>query len=480
VTMSRVRLLLVLLMLVVSACGTGQTLSGAPLTPSATSPAAGTPSPTATPTPPAAPTHLPGSVVRLSVNGVEYPITTAVRDPGDGPLTIVLTFPFAVDRQSVDRWGMPASGTKTWLDDRTLRVVFPETESLGFKIAETWSASGDTVIDFFIVNVTFPATRIVSVFTVADLAAAGNSAPRASSSWRVRSDDGITLSPDAKRVLIYDGFGPPSGHVPTFIELDAKKSAALSTPPASDGWFSFVDWMADGRLVMVGRGVWVGDSNANSMKRIADAEAVVGGYPWLALPDPAEERIALWGYNTDGHIAVVDLNSGAVRLVTGPFRRCAADGSTSFAWSADGRFLAGMDCDSEEGPDKARVRIVDVAADRTLRTVEGGGYLITGLPTGNFIFVRESGESGAGARQLGQVFGFDGQERGRYLGRGWRMSPDRRYLLQTGGGPAGGPVYTMIDLAAGTSFEFAVPCGGRSEGGCPFPHWMRDGRLAFY
>ncbi|MDP9252420.1 MAG: hypothetical protein M3O80_05380 [Chloroflexota bacterium] len=474
------RAVLALLVLVASACGSGSTLSGASPTPSATSPGAGTASPTATPTGPAAPTRLPGSVVRLSVNGVEYPISAYVNNPGDGPLTIVLTFPFAMDRQSVERWGMPASGTKTWLDDRTLRVVFPETESLGFKIAETQSAGGDAVIDFFIVNVTFPATRIVSAFTIAELAAAGNNAPRTSSSWRVRSDDGITLSPDAKRVLIYDGFGPPSGQVPTFIELATKTSTPLASPPASDGWLSFVDWMADGRLVMVGRGVWVGDSNAGNMKRIVDADRAVGGYPWIALPDPSEKRIALWAYNSDGHIALVDLTSGAVQLLTGPFRRCAADGRPSFAWASDGRLLAGTDCDGEEGPFKARVRIVDVAADRTVRTIEGGTYGITGLPTGNFVLVRDSGEIGQGARLLGVVMGFDGQERRRFLGGGWQMSLDGRYMLQNEVSAAGCCGYTLFDLVAGTQVEFSVTYGGRSEGPRSSPHWLRDGRLAFY
>jgi len=480
VRMARVRALLALVLIVASACGTGSTLGGASPTPSATSPGAGAQSPVASSTPPAAPTHLPGSVVRLSVNGIEYPISAPVSNPGDGPLTIVLTFPFAVDRQSVERWGMPASGARTWLDDRTLRVVFPESESLGFKIAETQSASGDAVIDFFIVNVTFPGTRTVSVFTIPDIVAAGNSAPRASSSRRVRSDDGIALSPDAKRVLVYDGFGPPSGQVPTFIDLETKKTTALAAPPATDGWFSFADWMADGRLIMVGRGVWVGDANADNMKRIADADRVVGGYPWIALPDPSEKRIALWGYNSDGHIALVDLTSGAVQLVTGPFRRCVADGRPSFAWSADGRLLAGTDCDSEEGPSKARVRIVDVAADRTERTIEGGTYGITALSNGNFMLVRDSGESGQGARLLGLVMGFDGQERGRYLGGGWQMSPDRRYLLQSEVSAAGCCGFTLLDLAAGTSIGFAVLYSGRSEGPRPNPHWMRDGRLAFY
>jgi hypothetical protein len=415
------------------------------------------------------------------VNGVNYTPNAWISDTGLGPTTIVLTFPFAVDRASVERSGLSGQPAKTWLDDRTLRLVYAETEpSIEFKIAETMSISGDAVIDFFLVHV-LRSTRLVTVYTAAELTAAGTAAfPRASGSWRVPGSDGLALAPDAKRVLIYDGFGPLSGPVPSVMDLDARTTTPLTQPPASDGWFSFVDWTADGRLVMVGRGVWVGDMSAGGMKRVADAEALLGGHPWLALPDPNETRIAIWGYNADGHVPVVDLGSGATRMLTGPFRRCAADGFASFAWSADGRFLAGTDCDTEEGPAKGRVRIVDVAADRTVRTIEGGVYTISGLPTGNFVLVRDSGESGAGFRLLGLIVGFDGQERGRYLGHAWRMSPDRRYMLQTRFQPAGGPDYTLFDLVTGTSAQFAVPCGDRSPGGCPNPHWMRDGRLAFY
>jgi hypothetical protein len=429
--------------------------------------------------PQAVPTRLPGSVVRLTVNGVEQPINTGIRDEGRGPVTIVLTFPFAMDRQSVDQWGLPASATKTWVDDRTLRIVISETESSpSFKMAELKSASGGAVIDFVTLSVTFPAARLVSVFTVAQLT--GSRSPQPSTSWRIRTDDGRALSADAKRMLLFDTLGPPSGQVPTLVELDTKKSSALAQPPASDGWFSFGDWMADGRLVMVGRGVWVGDTNANNMKRIADAGTAVDGTVWISLPDPAEQRIALWGYNTDGHIAIVDLATGAVQRITGPFRRCGADAAASFAWSGDGRLLAGTDCDSEQGNAKARVRIVDVGADRTVRTIEGGTSGINGLPNGNFMLVRDSGETGAGSRLLGLVMGFDGLERARYLGGAWQMSPDRRYLLQSELSPAGCCPYTLHDLVSGTSFEFLVASGGQSDGGRSFPHWMRDGRLAFY
>jgi hypothetical protein len=417
----------------------------------------------------------------VSVNGVENRADVAVGDPGPGPVTIVLTFPFAVDRAGVERWGMSGQPTKTWLDDRTLQLVFAETEpSVGFKIAETLSASGDASIDFFVVNVP-RSSHAVNIYTVADLAAAGTArVPRASGSWRIPATDGYALAPDGKRMLLYDALGPVVGPRPTLLELDSKKSTPLTQLVAGEDWFSFADWMADGRLVMVGRGVWVGDSNGDDMKRIADAQALVQGAVWLAVPDPSQKRVALWGYNSDGHIAVVDLTTGAAQLVSGPFRRCAADGSTSLAWSADGRLLAGVDCDSEEGPAKARVRIVEVAADRTVRTIEGGTYGIRGLASGDFMLIRDSGESGAGFRLLGLLVGFDGQERSRYLGHAWSTSPDGHYLLQSRFQPAGGPTYTVFDLPAGTTFDFAIPCGGRSEGGCPSPHWMRDGRLAFY
>jgi hypothetical protein len=63
---------------------------------------------------------------------------------------------------------------------------------------------------------------------------------------------------------------------------------------------------------------------------------------------------------------------------------------------------------------------------------------------------------------------------------GWQMSFDRRYLLQQERSPAGCCGFTLLDLVAGTSFEFVVSYGGQAEGGFFSPHWMRDGRLAFY
>jgi hypothetical protein len=94
------------------------------------------------------------------------------------------------------------------------------------------------------------------------------------------------------------------------------------------------------------------------------------------------------------------------------------------------------------------------------------------LPTGELLVVRESDEHGQGARDLGLVVGFDGVERRRYLGGGWSMSPDARYLLQIESGAAGFPRYTLIDLSTSRSSGFYVASG--------FGRWLADGRLAFY
>jgi hypothetical protein len=164
---------------VLSACSASSTLdAGSP------APTAATPRFTVAPTA-ASPRRLPGSAVRVSVNGIDNPADVAVRDPGFGPVTIVLTFPFAVDRASVERWGMSGQPTKTWLDDHTLQLAFAETEpTISFKIAETLSASGDASVDVFVVNVP-RSSHAVNIYTVADLAAAGTTGvPHASGAWR--------------------------------------------------------------------------------------------------------------------------------------------------------------------------------------------------------------------------------------------------------------------------------------------------------
>src|SRR2546423_14157170 len=140
-----------------SACGT--TLAGASASPKVVA------TPSATASASAAPSgKLPGSVVRITVNGRPYVDGTGFAlVPTGKPVAIVLPFPFAVDRASVERF-FPKSAAIAWTDDRTAALTFRETEPISFKIGETHAAVGDGVIDFFTVNVDFPGTRVVNIF----------------------------------------------------------------------------------------------------------------------------------------------------------------------------------------------------------------------------------------------------------------------------------------------------------------------------
>jgi hypothetical protein len=434
--------------------------------------ASGSPSPPASVSSPAPTGALPGSVVRITVNGAPYVDGTGFTlTPTGGVVTIVMAFPFAVDKSSVERW-LSKSSPITWTDDRTARLTFPETESIGFKIAETRAADGSAVIGWFTVNIDFPATRVVNEFTVAELHAIATGGPRtAAASFRIGSAGAVTVSPDGRRAIVYQAITPVAV-APAIIELAGRGSTPLAQPTAADGPFAFADWLPDGRLLIVGRSVWVGNADGSAMRPIADAMAAAGGLPWTAVPNAAGDRVAIWGYNADGHVALVDLRDGTLARLAGPFRRYAADARVSLAWSRDGKLLAGIDSDAEAGATKARVRIVDVATGQTVRTIEGGVYRVSSFPNGELVVERDSGEQGAGAQSLGLIMGFDGVEHQRYRGAGWFMSPDARYILQPQAGGAGYAGYTLIDLSTGTSYGFGLPSG--------FGRWLSDGRLEFH
>jgi len=438
----------------------------------------GSPSPLASATPPAsaAPTgSLPGSAVRITVNGTPYAQGTELAlSPTGAPVVIVMAFPFAVDRPSLDRFLPNATAAISWTDDRTLRLTYPESESnMSFKVPEVLAADKTATIGLFSIHVSFPATRVIDLFTVAELNAIKTTGVRtAATAFRIASAGSLTLSPDGRRAIEFELITIKGSAAPALIELATRARTPLAQPTAADGPFAFADWLPDGRLLLVGRSVWVGNGDGTSMRKLADTVAALGNVPWTAVPSPGGDRVALWAYNTDGHIAIVDLDNGSVTRIAGPFRRYAADGRAWLAWSRDGTVLAGTDSDGETGSAKARVRVVDLASDRSLRTIEGGVISLSSFPTGELVVIRDPGEQGAGSRLLGIVMGFDGVEHRRYLGCGWSMSPDARYIVQPECGGAGFAGYTLINVSAGTSIGFGLPSG--------FRRWLADGRLAFY
>ena len=413
--------------------------------------------------------------MRITVNGAPYVDGTGFTlAPTGGPVTIVMTFPFAVEKASVERW-LSTSNPIAWTDDRTAQLTFRETEPIGFKIAETRAAVGDAVIEWFTVNVEFPATRVVNIFATGEAYAIATGGSRtASESHRVSAAGALTVSPEGGPAVAYQAIGSPTAVAPAMIQLFTGVGTPLAQPTAADGPFALADWLPDGRLVMVGRSVWVGNADGSGMRTVADAAGAAGGLPWTAVPNAAGDRIALWAYNADGHVAVVDLRDGTVTRVAGPFRRYAADGTVALAWSRDGTMLAGIDSDSETGAAKARVRIVDLASGKTVRTIEGGAIRVSSFPNGELIVTRDPGEQGAGARLLGIVMGFDGVEHRRYQGCAWAMSPDARYIIQSECGGAGFSGFTIFELIA----NGRPPTGFGLSG--QFRRYLHSGRLVFY
>jgi hypothetical protein len=472
------RLLALVAATVLVACGARGVTSEASVLPSA-SPA---PLATTTRTPPSrapSPSLFPASAVTVTVNGTRYSGGEVARAQRDVPIVVELAFPFDVDRASVDTY-IPRDAANAWPDARTARLTFPANTDIQFKIPEARAATGDEHVALLVVIVSYPPAHIVAIATLAEIAANKKIPVPTARTITVPDGDGTTVSPDGRRALVFDGFGPGTGPQPTLVDLATGALSVLAAPPASDGWFSFAGWLPDGRLVLVGRHVWAGDGDGRSMRQLADAVGAVNGYPWLAVPDPAGTRIALWGYNADGHIAVIRLDDGSVRKISGPFRRSCADCGITLAWSSDGKLIAGTDADSETGSAQTRVRVIDVAADRTTRTLEGNVYSIVGLPTNELMTIRDSGESGAGARLLGLRTGFDLVERRHYLGCGWNMSPDGRYLLEAVcSGGAGYPTWTVTDTSTSTTISFYVEAS-KSNGVSGALHWLADDRLAAY
>jgi len=450
--------------LLLGACGS--TLAGGSPSPSASAAASASAAPSG---------RLPGSSVRITVNGKPYVDGSGFTlTPTGAPVTIVIAFPFAVDKSSVERW-LSKSAPITWTDDRTAQLTFRETEPISFKIGETLAADASAAIDYFTVNVDFPATRVVNIFATGEAYAIATGGSRtAGESHRVTAAGALTVSPAGGTAIAYQAVGPATAAAPALVQLFTGVSTPLAQPTVADGPFALADWLPDGRLLMVGRGVWVGNGDGSGMRNIADAAGAAGGLPWTAVPDAAGSRVAIWAYNADGHVAVVDLNSGAVTRVAGPFRRYAADGTVSLAWSRDGTILAGVDSDGETGAAKARVRMVDLATGTTVRTIEGGAVTVSSFPNGELVVTRDPGEQGAGARLLGIVMGFDGVERARYHGCAWAMSPDARYIIQSECGGAGFSGFTIFELVPNGRPPTGIALSGQ------FRRYLSSGRLVFY
>jgi hypothetical protein len=314
---------------IVCACGS---VPGNAAIPSATTSAATyevTTSSAATP----APTHVPGSAVRITVNGAELMQGATAQVDGETPALIVITFPMAMDKRSVERW-LPRSASASWADDRTVKLSIPASENnLAFKAPESVSADGSTIVDLFFVSLTLPPSIVVSTYSVDELLKGARS-PQ-DPAVRVSAVDALRFSPDGRKVLMYQAAGRrPTGNAPRVFDIRSHATVTLPVPQEASGPLLFGEWAGNDRVVLVGEAVWAGAADGSAMRKVADLRGL--GTPQAAAVSPLGSSVALvWS----DRLVVVGLVSGSMRMIVDHHDDCANPSGPRLAWSMTMAFL---------------------------------------------------------------------------------------------------------------------------------------------
>lgn len=434
-------------------------------------PAAGTPSsaggPAVSPLSSAPPTttpalaHVPGTSVRITVNGVELKPGTSGQIDGNAPALVSIAFPIAMDRASVERY-LPRSASVSWKDDRTVELVIPASENnLSFKLPESLSKDGSTIVDLFVVSLSVPSSVVVSIYSAHELL--GGAQPPRDAAVRIPAGTGaLVFSPDGSKALIYGPReGPPGASGPRIFDLASRSVIPLTVPASANSTLLLAAWTRIAGIVLVGDAVWVGAADGVAFRTVADLSTL--GPPKAAVASPLGTYVAIeW---TD-RVAIVDLRSGSTRTILGHRGDCdlGIPARAQLAWSGDERRLATIECEAADSTNS--VHITDLVSGLLVKNVEGGTIGIVPLLTGDFMVRRASGENGQGARLLSVVYSFDGMEKARHLGYAPTLSPSGRYLLD--GTCCAGEGFVIVDLGAATPIQHAI--AGSAV-------WLRDGRV---
>lgn len=222
----------------------------------------------------------------------------------------------------------------------------------------------------------------------------------------------------------------------------AEGTASKLNGPDPNGWYAYGALLTDGRLLLVGKQVWIGDPAVEQYTAVAEVRLT-----WLVEPSPSGRYLALWGPNQQGNYTLVDLETNEVQTRTGPFRRCAQDGGVMLAWSPDERYLAGTDCDNDATGEGARTRIIDPFSGEAIRTLEGKP-LVAWLPDGRLL--TQAGFPSASLLVLDPE-GALLEEMDGYA----RPSPDGRFLLQVL--DTGTDRQFLMNLATGERVPLKLP-----------------------
>jgi hypothetical protein len=79
------------------------------------------------------------------------------------------------------------------------------------------------------------------------------------------------------------------------LDLTTGTSTKL-TGPDPTGWYAYAHQLPDGRLLLVGDHIWLGDPAQDKFETIAEVALT-----WLVEPSPSGRHLALWGPNAPGN-----------------------------------------------------------------------------------------------------------------------------------------------------------------------------------
>ncbi|MFO7172645.1 MAG: hypothetical protein DIU70_006730 [Bacillota bacterium] len=226
-------------------------------------------------------------------------------------------------------------------------------------------------------------------------------------------------------------------------------------PRDAKAGYALGGWLPDGTSFLVGDKVWVrqGDGEPGWT---AQAEV---GLAWTAALSPNRRYLALWAPNARGEFSVYDFRTHQVWRFEGPFRPCAEDAGMALAWSPDGQYLAGTDCDREVSGQGARIRIVDPFHGGTIRTIEGL-TLESWLPDGRLLGLRPEPEL--------VIVDPEGREHERWRGYG-SPSPNGPFLLLWERELFAGEKVYLVDLETRARYPLHLP---------ERPRWTENGDIA--
>lgn len=261
---------------------------------------------------------------------------------GDRPLVVGVEFAGDVvpgPIEAVLSRGMPAETRFEWTSAR--RVVAHVPPGGPFSIDLTGSEPAPSS---YMNGVRFRVDRPtyeLSYLRPADVAA-GRVAPTLSFVLRLAVQDiPVAFAPGGGRALLAHGLGPRGEQGYRIVDLATGADLAAPFPEITRHGFSHMDWLADGRLLIVGTArTLVGDTLGSGARELRSLEGQG------AMPSPARDRILLWSYAAR-QAFVLDPSSGSSVEIAHDF----ADGHCpgGLAWLDDAR-IAFSGCTSMDGP----------------------------------------------------------------------------------------------------------------------------------